>query len=328
MPPSANQDNAIIEAAKLAFDHAWRGVFGETTPARINSAALVPLFGIIWRKKVIAAVDNRPINRRVNHLLARVRNSPLSRADYERLADLSRMAFFAPVDCIPEWEEWRTAADRYRFDRRRPWRILASAVSRLIADDVRSPLAELGPAALEQLTTSIDERCAVRDFWRADRIAATKASSADPLCLRRQNVDAHAFCRAIKRNQKELPRTAPPRKANDVRLRHPADYDRIGPADRIQALRISGLAATRIDRFAQDQTQYNLLKQVRGSVPASSSAMNSYAAFCDLREVAPFPASEQLVLGRAPCFPTRRLMRITLRAFGKYVSAMAPRSGG
>ena len=102
-------------------------------------------------------------------------------------------------------------ADRYRLDRRHSWPILASVASQLICADVRSPLAlaELGPAALEQLITSLDARCAVRDFWRAARIAAAKASSADPLFLGQQNVGLHAFRRAIRRNQKELSRTAP-----------------------------------------------------------------------------------------------------------------------
>ena len=66
---------------------------------------------------------------------------------------------------------------------------------RPISADARSPLAlyELEPAALEQLIAPSDARCAVRDFWRAARLDAAKASSSGPLLLRQQNVGAHAF---------------------------------------------------------------------------------------------------------------------------------------
>ena len=66
MIPRDNLDNAIVESAKLAFDHAWRGVFEEQPTAHIISLALVPTFGVGWSRKSIAAVDTRPVNRRVN----------------------------------------------------------------------------------------------------------------------------------------------------------------------------------------------------------------------------------------------------------------------
>ena len=78
MLPHSNQDNAIIAAAKLAFDHAWRSVFDTSATSRSISAAFVPLFGIIWIGKIIVAFGQRPISRKVNQLLARVRNSTLS----------------------------------------------------------------------------------------------------------------------------------------------------------------------------------------------------------------------------------------------------------
>ena len=65
---------------------------------------------------------------------------------------------------------------------------------------------------------------------------------------------------------------------------------------RIKAIRASGQASLRVDRFAQDRTQANLLNQVRGARPAIASALNFIAAFCELRDVRPFPASEQLAL--------------------------------
>ena len=76
MLPQANIDNAIIEAAKLAGVHAWRGAFDEKATSRSISTALVPWFGISWGREIIAAVDKRPINRRISQLMARVRKPP------------------------------------------------------------------------------------------------------------------------------------------------------------------------------------------------------------------------------------------------------------
>ena len=61
------------------------------------------------------------------------------------------MAFFTQTEFLTEWEEWRTVADRYRLDRRRPWPVLAAAVSQFIADDVNAPfdLAALEASAVE-----------------------------------------------------------------------------------------------------------------------------------------------------------------------------------
>ena len=103
MLSDANRDNAIIDAAKMAFDHSRRCVLDERATSHSISVALVPLFGISWSRKIIAAVDTRPINRRSNQLLARVRNSPLPRADCGRVADLFKLSLFAPTEFSPEW---------------------------------------------------------------------------------------------------------------------------------------------------------------------------------------------------------------------------------
>ena len=102
MIPLENRDNAILEAAKLDFDHAWRRVFDEQATARSISLAVVPLLGIRWSKKIIVALDRRQNNRRVNQLLAKVRNSALPRAEYDRMEDLSKLAYFTPGDFLPE----------------------------------------------------------------------------------------------------------------------------------------------------------------------------------------------------------------------------------
>ena len=55
--------------------------------------------------KIIAAIDRRQNNRRANQLMAKVRNSALPRVEYDRMAGLSKLAYFTPDDFLPEWAE-------------------------------------------------------------------------------------------------------------------------------------------------------------------------------------------------------------------------------
>ena len=109
--------------------------------------------------------------------------------------------------------------------------------------------------------------------FSAARLSGARASSADPLFLDQQNIDLTAFRRAIKRNRTELA-AHQPTQPGCGRLRTPPDFDRMDPIARIKAIRTSGQAALMVDRLIQDRTQANLPKQVRGSLPAISSAIN------------------------------------------------------
>ena len=72
----------------------------------------------------------------------------------------------------------------------------------LISSGVRPPfeLAALAPASIEQLIDSVDCRFAVRDCWRADRLALPTASSVGLLFLARTDGDTRATRSAIKRH--------------------------------------------------------------------------------------------------------------------------------
>ena len=168
MLPIPNNDTAAISAAHLAFGHAWRGAFSSDSAGRSISVALVPLFGISWSMPGIGAVQTH----RINLLLGKIRNSVDPRTDYDRAADLFRMAFCAPTEFLLERGEWRTVEDRYRLDRRHPREALSAAVPQFISEGVSSPLdlAGLESAAAEQMMSLFDGRSDSRDYWRVGRL--------------------------------------------------------------------------------------------------------------------------------------------------------------
>ena len=136
IPPRSTQDNAIIDASKLACDRAWCGVFGDQAAGRVIYSTLLPLVGISWSKKIIVAVDTRPAGRPAACVGEEL---PTHRLGYDRVADLFALAKFAPGDLLSEWEEWRAIADRYRLGRRYSWSILDGAVTQMLSLGVRSP---------------------------------------------------------------------------------------------------------------------------------------------------------------------------------------------
>ena len=294
MLPHPNHDSAVIAAAHLAFDHAWQAAFAPNATARIISVGRDPLFGISWNKKIIISTKTN----RINELLATVRHSATHRPDYDRVADLFKLAFFTPANFLPEWEEWRTIADRYRLDRRHPWPVLATAVAQFITDEVNAPLelARFEAAGIEQMIAPFGEKAALRHLRRAARLQAVKASSADPLLLVTQDVDVITFQRAINRHRAELQRDRRDSSADPFHLSLSAGFERLGPMARILAIQESRQTETRAGRFAQDRSQANLIKQVRGSLPAISSDLNCYNAFFEILDIRPFPIAEQTIV--------------------------------
>ena len=187
MLPFPNHDTAVSAAAHLAFGRAWRNAFSSNATGHSISAALVPLFGISWTKKVIIDVKTN----RINELLAKIRNVDIPRADYDRLADLFKLAFFCPTCFPPEWEEWPTTAERYRLDRRHSWQNLASVASQFISDDVNSPfeLAVLEAAEIESMGTSFDCRLTARA-----RLLARRSAECLQCFIGRPPIPDHARC--------------------------------------------------------------------------------------------------------------------------------------
>ena len=89
----------------------------------------------------------------------------------------------------------------------------------------------------------------------------------------------------------------------------------MGPVQRIRLLGSPAVLPREVGRYVRDATQANFLKQAKGSLPGMASAFRCYAAFCDLRKVAPFPALEEVVLQWSSMFNNTA-------TFGNYVSLL------
>ena len=88
----AHLDLAISAAASLVVGSMNRAADDPKATARILAQAILPAFGIAWNRDTIQSLS-RDV---ANQLLLKLRNSPLPRLHYDRLADLFKTAFSHP----------------------------------------------------------------------------------------------------------------------------------------------------------------------------------------------------------------------------------------
>ena len=122
-------NHAIAAAAQLVLGKISKAAGHPQATPRSLAHAILPAFGIDWNREVIDTVKRGEINK----LLTKLRNSPLPRLHYDRLADLFKTAFLDPFSLIPEWAEWTQLSDTYLLGRRYPKEEIAQAITFLSA---------------------------------------------------------------------------------------------------------------------------------------------------------------------------------------------------
>ena len=101
---------ATAASASLAPDALRKVVVGRSASAFALARAIAPVFGIRWSAELVRRVGPR----RLNGLLAMLRNSKLTQENYNGVAQLWKEAFFNDETSFPkDWETWRTLIERF-----------------------------------------------------------------------------------------------------------------------------------------------------------------------------------------------------------------------
>ena len=79
-----HRELATAKAAKLVVANLQSKINCKTTPFKELNEAIIPLFGIRWDLAVVRRVGARELR----HILRCLRNSPLSKTDYNRVSEL------------------------------------------------------------------------------------------------------------------------------------------------------------------------------------------------------------------------------------------------
>ena len=171
-------------------------------------------------------------------------------------------------------EEWQRLADRYRADFPHEWEEIAAATPFLQSRGISTPLhlSDIPADGLEALCKEGPAPLIIRSFWSISRAAFCQpASSCFPL-PEHQSFSGGHLIRATKRHSiqaakdRKLTIHLPPRRQ---KLK---SFAKMGPAQKIKKLAGAKLMPIALGRCVLSSTQADMLKKVRGSLPAIASA--------------------------------------------------------
>ena len=294
MIPTANIDIAVASAAIIVIDNASRIVGDTKASPQVIREALIPIYGLTWTRAIFARFKQG----RLNGFLAKIRNSSLPRSEYERLASFWKQAYEVDSQFLPEWEEWRVIFERFRFDRRYNSKTLSDIIAFLQSKGVTSPelLGSLSLTEVESFADQSQDMTVLRAVWRVMRLTFSQPSSADHLTAAHEPLTANKLFRSIKRGAQESLFSNKSLDSEVKKGRLSERFPQLGPFEKIKQLQASSIPAVKLDRFIMDNTQLNLLKQVKGSLPPMASAVRCFSAFCELRRARTFPPSEEMAV--------------------------------
>ena len=295
--PLSNVDSAVAQAAALAWGHLARQVADPEASAAKLAQAIVPVYGISWNRNVITSQAVGGTNE-INRVLCLLRNSNLARSEYVRLAAFMKRAYSHSSLFPPEMGEWHDVAQRYRLEMHFPWGQLLATSTQLVAAGFPLPsnLAEVHVSELHSMATASPFPVVLRALWSSARMAYAPLSSAgEDLTPAHELFTQDSLVKAIRRHSAQFAHSGTIAAKSSSTIKAPKAFDKMGPARKIRYLKSSAVHPLQVNRFIKDQTQANLLKQVKGSLPGMASAFRCYTSFCELKGVRPFPVREEVV---------------------------------
>lgn len=310
--PIDNIDSARAEAAIVALNDMNKKLGAIGLQASAIPQKLISIYGITWDRRVLMGVKTDTINK----LMQRLRNLQLKQSEYDRLTPFFQQAFLTASAFPPDLSDWGVLAEIFRLDLQHGWKKVLAEVACLSSRGVSSPqlLSEVQSAGVEVLRINTETAEIARSLWGIARTTfAPAASSSSYLIPSGQGVNAVNLTTSVKLHSAQYAETGRRHVHLSKKLKQGRLFAKLGPMRKISKLRASRIPPATIDRFCEDSEQANLLKQVRGSIPGLTSAFRFYTAFFHLRELTPFPPTEEKVAPRRCVFNDNA-------TFGNYVS--------
>ena len=161
------------------------------------------------------------------------------------------------------------------LDRRYSQEDIGTSISFLTAKSAPGPgaLAILDAGAVEVIAGAARHAGPIRTLWRLARTSASAVSPNEHLPIPESGRPAEVSKTAAKRAQWSLGRTLPSRPIISQKLGAPKRFGKLGPAQKIGVLKQLKMRPAQARRFIADNTQRNLPKQARSSLPSVVSAL-------------------------------------------------------
>lgn len=225
-------DIAISPAASVAVESMAKSdnsPNSSTATARSLTAAIPPALGISWNIDILKAVTPDTINK----LTSKLRDYPLRRLRYDKLAALGMVALHSPYSLLPEWGEWKQPADAFMLGRRFPQETIAKTITSLSARSVpgTGELAILDAGAIETMAVTAPSAGPLRTMWRLPRAASASGSSNGHIWLPLADLSAEVFKKAVGWRIWSMGRVQPIRPLIRKQLKAPPRLGKMGHPD-------------------------------------------------------------------------------------------------
>ena len=288
-----NREIATAEAAALALAPLMQVLKGHSAPHLKIATALRPLFGIRWSRPVIKKVGSGHLCK----ILSALRNSNLSKLDYDRLSTLWTTALSWDDSFPPAWDCWRSLIERWDLDTKYQLSDFVPAIHSFVLRTWVSPfiLSSVPQSAIYTTFLEGNKASPALDLWKAAVLAHTKPSSTQALTLSGAQENADTLIELLKASSV---RASSAQKAVHSACRTIGvrkDFLKAGPSVKLSILKEASLPKRKVDTFLKAASQLNALSSSSGSFKSLGSAIKCYYGFCELKGVPPFPATERLV---------------------------------
>ena len=177
--PAHNADIATAAAASLIWGNVARQIDMPKMPASAMSTAIRPVYGVGWNR----TIADKAATRRINDVLARIRNSALPAQEYRRLVAMFLEDYHSANSFPSESWAWRQTAERFRLDPTFGWARFWNCVlfyTRMVFG-YHLIWGRLPPRKLHVLVEGCPSPQLLRTFWSITRTMDSYPASAD--CL-------------------------------------------------------------------------------------------------------------------------------------------------
>ena len=198
--------------------------------------------------------------------------------------------------------EWLALAHRRRTEMHFPRGQILAVCLQLVSDGIPLPhiLAAVGLSELHAMAPRSHPPEVFRSVPPTARAAcAAVSSAADYMAPAHDLFTQNDLVLAIRRRSAQFASLGSISVRTKRKLHVPRPFAKMGPAQRIRSLNSSAIVPLVLHRHIKDSIHDNSTKQAWGSLPGMASGFRCYTAFCELRNVTPFPARDEVVIHRS-----------------------------
>ena len=279
---TASREVATVAAASLVLDQLSKIISDKHASNNKLSVALVPVFVIRWTAATIRKISGR----RLCGILALLRNSNLSAANYKRVSQFWKNAFRNGCLCFPnDWGVWRSLLERFDLDDATPLRERMPPVQWCIDQELLDPrtLARASFGQIGFLTGASPTSPLVLRLWRDAVVVYATPTDGQVSDLEASSANAESLIRSIRGTDLESSHATKRVTVSMAKLEVKKPFLDLGPSEKMKLLRQKNIPQRHLGNFFRRQSQLLAIRGIKKTFPPFCSGISSYFSFCELK---------------------------------------------